>query len=264
MIGAIVGDVVGSFYESRPNKSVDFPFLQPGCAFTDDTVLTVATAHAILSGEPYGRAYLDLARRYPRVGYGGSFRKWVREGGPQPYGSFGNGSAMRVSPVGFAFSTLEETLKEAELSACATHNHPEGIKGAQATAGAIFLARTGSSKQEIEEYITGRFAYQVQKDLDYLRDNYEFNETCQQTVPEAVSVFLQSNNFEDAIRKAVSIGGDSDTVACIVGGIAEAFYGEIPEKIKTRAVSLLDDRLKGVLSEFSTRFGVGAKREKVE
>jgi len=173
---------------------------------------------------------------------------------PEPYNSFGNGSAMRVSPVGFAFPNLEETLREARLSAVATHNHPEGIKGAQATAAAVFLARTGHSKDEIAEYVLSMFLYDVNLDLSELRRTYGFNETCQRTVPQALAVFLQSNSFEDAIRKAVSIGGDSDTIACIVGGIAEAFYRYIPEAIRKKGMRKLDDRMTTVVDAFYEKY----------
>ena len=257
MIGAIVGDVVGSFYESRPNKSVDFPFLRPGCAFTDDTVLTVATAHAILSGEPYGRAYLDFARRYPRAGYGGSFRKWVREGGPQPYGSFGNGSAMRVSPVGLAFDTAERVLEEAGRSAAPTHDHPEGIKGAQAVAFAVILARRCIPKTEIRREIEERFGYDLRRTLASIRPGYRFDVTCQGSVPEALIAFFEAATAEEAIRLAVSLGGDADTQAAIAGSIAQPFHGDLPDEVIARVRGLLPPEFIEVIDEFDMRYSSG-------
>jgi ADP-ribosylglycohydrolase len=244
MLGSIIGDIIGSPYEFSNHRSVKFPLFTERSIFTDDTVLTVATAVKLLDGGTYAERYREFYRLYPHCSYGSRFHAWGRSESLQPYNSYGNGAAMRVSPIGWAFDTMEETLDEAALSAEATHNHPEGIKGAQATAAAVFLARTGSSKPEIREYIMNRFGYHLEEDIDYLREYYEYNETCQRTVPESIAVFLASTDFEDAIRKAVSIGGDSDTIACIVGGVAEAFHGKIPAKIRQEALGRLDERLR--------------------
>ena len=191
---------------------------------------------------------------YPEAGYGGSFRRWLISDGCEPYNSWGNGSAMRVSPVGWWFHTLEETEDAAAVSAAVTHNHPEGVKGAQATAAAIFLARAGETKQGIRSYIEGRFGYDLGRTLDEIRPAYGFNESCQGTVPEAIIAFLESTGFEDAIRNAVSLGGDSDTLAAIAGGIAEAAYGT-PEKIEAKAMSLLDEPLLSVLRRWRDALG---------
>lgn len=243
MIGAIAGDVIGSVYEFEPIKTKDFPLFEPRSRFTDDTVLTVAVADAILNGKTYLDAVRDFGRRYPRAGYGGSFRRWLGSLDTAPYNSWGNGSAMRVSPVGFAFSSVEAVLAQAKASAEITHNHPEGIKGAQATALAVFLARTGAGKEEIRSQITDRFAYNLDRTVDNIRPSYSFDISCRGTVPEAVIAFLDSNSYEDAVRNAVSLGGDSDTLACITGGIAEAFYGEIPANIRDQVKALLSPEL---------------------
>lgn len=243
MLGAIIGDIVGSVYEFNNNRSVDFPFFANDCFFTDDTVLTVATADVLMKGANYGETYRNYALAYPGRGYGGGFLRWVESGSLQPYGSFGNGSAMRVAPVGFAFRMLDETLAEAERSAKATHNHPEGIKGAQATAAAMFLARTGGSKEEIKRCVTETFHYDLSRTTDQIRPVYKFDETCQGTVPEALIAFLESNDFEHAIRLAISLGGDSDTLACITGGVAEAYYGRPPAWMGERVQHLLKGEL---------------------
>ncbi len=254
MIGAIIGDIVGSVYEWDNIKTVDFPLFSPDCFFTDDTVLTVAVADVILNGGDYARSLLEYGRRYPNAGYGGNFSMWLDVGDQRPYNSYGNGSAMRVSAVGFAFDTLEEVLAEAEKSAAVTHNHPEGVKGAQATALAIFLARQGESKSVIKEQIETRFGYNLGRKLDEIRPVYDYDVTCQGSVPEAIIAFLESENFEDAIRKAISIGGDSDTIACITGGIAEAYYKDIPENIIREAVKRLDKELLNVIDRFYLHF----------
>ena len=249
MLGAMIGDIVGSVYEWDNIQTSDFEFFKPSCFFTDDTVLTAATAQALLTDGDYARAYQDFARRYPGRGYGGRFAQWIRQENPQPYNSWGNGSAMRVSPVGFAFNTVKEVLAEAEKSASVTHNHPEGIKGAQATALAILLARQGADKAEIRAEISGRFAYDLTRTLDEIRPDYQFNESCQGTVPEAIIAFLESTSFENAIRLAISLGGDSDTLANITGGIAEAYYG-IPEAIAEKGESYLSDEFLGIIERF--------------
>ncbi len=249
MLGAMIGDIVGSVYEWDNIQTTDFEFFKPTCFFTDDTVLTAATAQALLTDGDYARAYQDFSRRYPGRGYGGRFARWIQQENPQPYNSWGNGSAMRVSPVGFAFNTVGEVLAEAERSARVTHNHPEGIKGAQAVALAILLARQGVDKVEIKDEIAGRFGYDLARTLDEIRPAYSFNESCQGTVPEAIIDFLESADFENAIRLAISLGGDSDTLANITGGIAEAYYG-IPEEIAEKGKSYLPDEFLEIIYRF--------------
>jgi ADP-ribosylglycohydrolase len=243
LLGAIAGDVIGSVYEYSPHKSTDFPLFIPESHFTDDSVLTLAVAEALLDQFRYLDFIQSYAKRYPDSGFGLHFVKWLFSNSSEPYNSFGNGSAMRVSAVGWAFDTLAETLHEAEASAAVTHNHPEGIKGAQAVALAIFLARNGSSKEAIRIEITSRFGYDLSSTLDQIRPSYHFDESCQGTVPPAIIAFLESDDFEDAIRKAVSLGGDADTLAAITGSIAEAFYGGVPEKIIAEIKTRLPDEL---------------------
>jgi ADP-ribosylglycohydrolase len=249
MLGAIIGDIVGSVYEWDNIKTTDFPFFSPKGFFTDDSVLTVATAKALLSGVSYTAAYQDFARRYPGRGYGGYFHTWIHSEHPQPYNSWGNGSAMRVSPVGFAFDSVNDVLDEAQRSATVTHNHPEGIKGAQATALAILLARQKVPQADIRSEITQHFGYDLTRTLAEIRPVYTFTESCQGTVPEAISAFLESNSFEDAIRNAISLGGDSDTLACITGGIAEAYYG-VPAEIAEQAYGYLPEEFVEIIAEF--------------
>ncbi len=255
MIGAIAGDIIGSVYEYHGIKTEDFPLFIPRSHFTDDTVLTVAVADSILTGKGYAEAFKEWGRLFPHAGYGGMFRRWLSSDDYSPYNSYGNGSAMRVSPVGFAFSSLDRVLEEAGKSAEATHNHPEGIRGAQAVAAAIFLAKTVGDKREIKKFIESNFHYDLNETLSDIRPHYRFNETCQGTVPQAIIAFLESNDYEDAIRKGVSLGGDSDTIACIVGGIAEAFYQTIPEYILQETRRRLDNRLLTVIDLFKSRFG---------
>lgn len=254
MIGAIAGDIIGSAFEWRNVKTTDFKLFGPASRFTDDTVLTVAVADCILTGKDYASAFKEYGRRFPNAGYGGFFWGWLCSGSMEPYNSFGNGSAMRVSPVGFAFETLPEVLAEAKRSADATHNHPEGVKGAQAVASAIFLARKGSGKSEIRRYIQETFGYNLDRTLDEVRPGYTFDVTCQGSVPEAIIAFLESEDFEDAVRKAVSLGGDSDTIACMTGGIAQAFYGEVPGPILRKVREILDPGLLRVVDRFTGRF----------
>ena len=252
MLGAMIGDIVGSVYEWHNIKTTDFELFKPNCTFTDDTVLTAATAQALLNDEDYVHVYQDFSRRYPGRGYGGRFAQWIWEKNPQSYYSWGNGSAMRVSPVGFSFDSIEEVLAEAKRSAIVTHNHPEGIKGAQATALAILLARQGADQATIRDEISGRFGYDLSRKLDEIRPGYQFNESCQGTVPEAIIAFLESTDFENAIRLAISLGGDSDTLANITGGIAEAYYG-IPAAIAEKGKSYLPDEFLGILQEFRNK-----------
>lgn len=231
MIGAIIGDIVGSIYEFNNIKTKEFSFVSRGCRFTDDTVMTVAVARALIrtckEGCPFKSALIEemkqLGNKYINAGYGGSFKSWLKSTESKPYYSYGNGSAMRVSPCGYYAKTLEEALTLAKESAEVTHNHPEGIKGAQAVSVAIFLAKNKKTKAEIKEYIEQEF-YSLTRTLDDIRPNYEFDVSCQGSVPEAITAFLESVSFEDAIRNAVSIGGDSDTIAAITGSIAHAFY----------------------------------------
>lgn len=255
MIGALAGDIIGSVYESnRIKPEFDFPLFVEESEFTDDTVLTVALADSILRDRDLMftmRAYYGL---YPDRPYGGTFRRWAMSKIRKPYNSWGNGSAMRVSPVGWAFNDIETVLAKAKESAEITHNHPEGVKGAQATALSIFLSRMGKSKKEIKSEIEKRFSYNLDFDLEELRKKYTFNVSCQETVPQAIYTFLISENFEDSIRKAIYIGGDSDTLACINGAIAEAFYKGVPEEIKKMVFKKLDTLLTNVVEEFSDKF----------
>jgi len=256
MIGAIAGDIIGSVYEWEGIKTKQFDLFSPDCFFTDDTVLTVALAESILTESDYASLMRAYYRRYPGAGYGGLFHRWAQAYEGQPYNSWGNGAAMRISSVGFAFNTLDEVLVRAADYTAVTHNHAEGIKGAQATAAAIFLARTGSTKADIKRYTTATFRYDLSRTIDEIRPTYRFNESCQETVPEAIVCFLESTDFEDAIRNAVSLGGDSDTLACITGGIAQAYYG-VPEAIADRALSILDKDLRGVTARFMSSYCTG-------
>jgi ADP-ribosylglycohydrolase len=258
MIGAIAGDIIGSVYEHHNIKTTDFPLFRPDCRFTDDTVLTVAVAASILHGKPYEIALKEYARSYPSAGYGMSFFSWAMSSAGVPYNSWGNGSAMRVSPVGFAFNSLDEVLDEAKKSAEVTHNHPEGIKGAQATASAVFLARSGKTKQQIHRYIEETFGYDLSEPIDSIRKHYSFDISCQGSVPQAITAFLESEDYEDVVRKGISIGGDSDTIACIAGGIAHAFYGGVPDFVVSKVREILDDRLNGVVDEFCETYGICA------
>ena len=259
MIGAIAGDIIGSVYEFERIKSKQFDLFSPDCCFTDDTVLTVALAESILTGNDYTSLMRAYYRRYPDAGYGGLFHQWARAHENQPYNSWGNGAAMRISSVGFAFDTLDKVLVRAAEYTAVTHNHAEGIKGAQATAAAIFLARTGTTKADIKQYTAATFHYDLSRSVDEIRPTYRFNESCQGTVPEAIVCFLESTDFEDAIRNAISLGGDSDTLACITGGIAQAFYG-VPPAIADRAMSILDEDLRGVTARFMSSYCAGGRQ----
>lgn len=250
LLGAIAGDVIGSVYEFNPVLQKDFELITRYSWFTDDTVMTIANADWLVSGDSLLGIMQEYGNKYRGAGYGGMFYNWLVSRDPQPYNSFGNGSAMRVSPVGWAFNTLEETLAAAKQSAEVTHNHPEGIKGAQATAACIFLARTGKSKGEIKEYVEKTFGYNLSRTCDEIRPTYKFDETCQGTVPESIIAFLESVDFEDSIRLAVSLGGDADTMGAITGAIAEAYYKEIPEYIVTEVMKRLPDEFKKVMERF--------------
>jgi ADP-ribosylglycohydrolase len=252
MIGAIAGDMIGAPYERSHIKRKDFEIVVSG--FTDDTVLTVAVADAILNKGDFARALKQYAQKYHDRGYGGSFRKWMWSWEDKPYGSFGNGSAMRVSPVGFAFDTEAEVLEQAKRSAEVTHNHPEGIKGAQAVALAIFMARNNASKDAIRDAMARRFGYAMDRTVDGIRPNYRFDVSCQGSVPESVIAFLESTSYEDAIKNAISLGGDADTMACIAGGIAQAFYKKIPEVIVNRVREKLTPDLLTVVERFNLEY----------
>ena len=255
MLGAIAGDIIGSIYEFEDEKPYyDFPLFSNGCLFTDDTVLTAALADSILTAIEYKTKLIEYYSIYPYCSYGNRFQQWGMSKEPKPYNSWGNGSAMRVSPVGWAYDDLVTVLQKAKESAEVTHNHPEGIRGAQATAASIFLARTSSSKEIIKEYIERKFQYNLNFDLEELRRNYEFNESCQETVPQAIYTFLISESFEDSIRKSIYIGGDSDTLACINGSIAEAFYGGVTVSIQEEVYKRLDKKLTAVVNEFYRKF----------
>ncbi len=254
MIGVLAGDIIGSVFERHSTKNTDFPLFSRHSRFTDDTVLTVATAYAILNGVPYATAYHDFGRRYPNAGYGGAFIEWLRSSTPLPYNSWGNGSAMRVAPVGLAFDTAERVLSEAERSAVGTHDHPEGVKGAQATALAVFMGRSGAQREEIRAEIVGRFGYDLSRRIDDIRPTYQWNVSCQGSVPEAIIAFLDSESVEHAIRLAVSLGGDSDTQAAIAGGIAQAHYGHVPAAITEQVCARLPAEFIDVIDAFARAF----------
>ncbi len=256
MLGAIIGDIVGSRFEWNNIKTKEFEFLTYRCFVTDDSIMSLAIAKAVLDcNENYNNlgklavtCMQEIGRPYPECGYGGMFKQWIYSDNPQPYGSYGNGAAMRVSACGFAASTLEEAKILSKMVTEVTHNHPEGIKGAEATAIAIFLAKSGKNILQIRDYISDNY-YPMNFTIDSIRETYAFNETCQDTVPQAIMAFLESASFEDAIRNAISIGGDSDTLAAITGGIAEAYYG-IPTEIRKHALTYLDERLMKILVGF--------------
>ena len=254
LCGAVAGDIIGSIYEWNATKKTDFHLFTPFSKYTDDTVMTVANADWLNTGDSLLGIMQDYGNRFPHAGYGGMFRSWLREDDPKPYNSFGNGSAMRVSPIGWAFNTLEETLEAAKTSADITHNHPEGIKGAQATASCIFMARTGKSKKEIKEYIEQTFGYDLSRTCDEIRPTYQFDVTCQGSVPESIIAFLESTDFENAVRLAVSLGGDADTMGAITGGIAEAYYGGVPQHIRKEVLKRLPNDFVDVLQKFYCKY----------
>lgn len=277
MLGAIIGDIVGSRFEFNNIKTKDFELMNHSCFFTDDTVMSLAIAKAILTcegeydklGQQAIKYMQRIGQKYRNCGYGNKFYYWVFSNNPQPYGSYGNGAAMRVSACGLVAKSIEEAIELSRKVTEVTHNHPEGIKGAEATAVAIYLAKTGSNILEIRDYINAHY-YPMNFKLDDIRDSYKFNETCQETVPQAIEAFLESNSFEDAIRNAISIGGDSDTLAAITGSIAEAYYG-IPADIRNHAITFLDERLLKILVDFENEFPSniekavksGTKKEKI-
>ena len=258
MYGAILGDIIGSPYEfDMGDKTKDFPLFRADSMFTDDSVMTIAVADALLSDARDPERIKTLlvysmkrwGRKIPDAGYGGMFYRWLFTDDQEPYGSFGNGSAMRVAAAGWLYDTLEETRKKARLTAEVTHNHPEGIKGAESVAAVIWLARNGKSKQEIREYVIKEFGYDLSRTCDEIRPEYYHVESCQQTVPEAITAFLEGESFEDVIRTAVSLGGDCDTLTCIAGSMAEAFYG-VPEELKEECRKRITPEMKEVLDRF--------------
>ena len=271
MLGAIIGDTVGSVFEFNNTKDVNFPLFCSRSNYTDDSLMSLAVAKWLTIDRAFSHEVLEevmvgIASEHqcPMGGYGGGFVRWLfapghlydyeagtKCTGRKPYNSWGNGSAMRVSAVGWMFDTLEETERVAELSASITHNHPEGIKGAQATAAAIFMGRTGSTKEEIREYIQSRFGYDLSKSWADIQPTYGWEDSCQGTVPPAIIAFLDSKDFEDAIRLAVALGGDSDTLACITGGIAEAFYKKIPQVMVDQTLARLSEPLRTMLESFA-------------
>lgn len=259
MYGAILGDMIGAPYEfGGEMKSKDFPLFGEGARFTDDTVMTVAVAEALLDAlgaedeaiaSAVAMSMQRWGRRYPNAGYGGRFRRWLAAEEPAPYGSFGNGSAMRVSAAGWLCDSLEETRRLARLSAVVTHNHPEGVKGAEAVASAIFLARQGDTKADIRTYIEAQFGYDLSMRCDAIRPTYAFDATCQGSVPQAIVAFLEGEDFEDVVRNAVSLGGDSDTIACIAGSIAEVFFG-VPQTLVAECRARLPEDMLAVVDRF--------------
>jgi len=275
MIGAIIGDIVGSRFEFNNHRSKDFELFTDKCFVTDDSIMTLAVAKALLETDKafikgqkikgqittrHDEEYLDrlsentvvamqvIGRNYPNCGYGGSFGRWIFSENPQPYGSYGNGAAMRISPVGAIAESVDEVKLLSRAITAISHNHVEGLKGAEATAMAIFLARTGRSKDQIREYILENY-YEIDFTLDEIRGSYRFDVTCQGTVPQAIQAFIEADSFEDAIRNAISIGGDSDTLAAITGSIAEAYYG-VPDELVVKALGYLDDELLGIYDEW--------------
>ncbi len=256
MLGAIAGDTIGSVYEFNRVKSKDFKLFTSQSAFTDDSILSVAVAEVILQGGSFAKTIKRYAQAYPNPmgGYGARFSQWAATDSLEPYGSWGNGSAMRVSAVGFAYSNMAEVLDVAKQTAEVTHNHPEGIKGAQATAAAIFLAREGRDKPYIKDFVESNFSYDLSRSLEEIRPTYSFSESCQATVPESIIAFLASTDFEDAIRNTISLGGDTDTMGAITGSIAEAFYKGVPKAIAQQTLSRLDQPLRKVTLAFCDRY----------
>jgi ADP-ribosylglycohydrolase len=254
VLGAIAGDIIGSVHEFSGTKSTDFELFVPESHFTDDTVLATAVADCLLHGLDYADTFHRYFVAYPNAGYGLRFLEWGTGNDRRPYNSYGNGSAMRVPAVGYAFETMEAVLAEAERSAAVTHNHPEGVKGAQATAAAVFMARCGETKRGMKKRLEATFGYDLSPALDDLRPAYRFDESCQRTVPAALIAVLESHDYEDAVRKAISLGGDADTLACITGAVAEAHYGGVPLHIATAALNALDVRLRSVVLGFCERY----------
>ena len=250
MIGAIVGDVIGSYFEHYPTKYTDFELFSENSFFTDDTVLTVAVADWLLRGGDLRTYFHDYVDRYPGAGYGGTFLNWAQCRERDPYGSWGNGSAMRVSPVAYARESLPEVLRLAEQTAAVTHNHPDGILGALAVAGCVFVTRQGGSKEDVRTFVKTEIGYDLSRTIDSIRPFYSFDVSCAGSVPEAITAFLESNSVEHAIRLAISLGGDSDTMACIAAAIAEPFFGGVPDELWLPARERLDAPLVDVVHAF--------------
>jgi ADP-ribosylglycohydrolase len=258
MLGSIAGDIIGSVHEAEGTKTREFPLFTSASTFTDDTVLTVAVAEVLLEGGDFAAAFHDYFHRYPHAGFGGGFIRWAtsRDRDRHPYNSWGNGSAMRVSPVGFAAASLDEALELARRSAEVTHNHPEGIRGAQAVAAVITLARSGAGKDEIRNEVEILFGYDLSATLDEIRPGYSFDVSCQGSVPPAITAFLEADSVEDAIRNAISLGGDADTQACMAGGMAEAYHGGLPEHLRDEVLARLPADLRRVVEAFRSRYDV--------
>ena len=254
MLGAIAGDIAGSTHEHHRAETRDFPLFTRASRFTDDTVLTVATAHAILTDGGYAAAYHAFGNRHPHAGYGGTFREWLRSRAPKPYNSWGNGSAMRVSPVGWAFDTEQAVLREAERSAAVTHDHPFGIAGAQAVALGILLGRQRASREDIRRALSERFGYDLARTVEDIRPGYRFDVSCQGSVPEAIVAFLGASDVEGAIRDAIWLGGDADTQAAIAGSLAEAWHGGVTSKLREEARVRLSADLRDVTDRFAARY----------
>lgn len=262
LMGAILGDIAGSIYEFDPHKATDINLQDKRMDYTDDTIMTIAVADWILNDKRHTMNGLvermqQWGRRYPHPmgAYGNMFSQWLRSDNPMPYNSWGNGSAMRVSAVGFAFDTLEETMNVAKKCAEVTHNHPEGIKGAQATAAAIFMARTGSTKKEIRRFITDTFGYNLDRSCDDIRPTYGFDGSCQGTVPESIIAFLDSKDYEDALRLCISLGGDADTMGAITGAIAGAYYNKMPYALYEFGMEKLPKDIQNVVGLFNSKYG---------
>lgn len=250
MYGAMIGDIIGSRFEWHNHKQTEFELFTETCRFTDDSVHTAAHAEALLSGRPYTELLHAYYRYYPDAGYGSRFRTWAANQQTTPYGSYGNGAAMRVSPAAWYYSDLPRVLSAAEESAAVTHDHPEGLRGARCIAGAIWLARSGAGRQELRAWVGDECGYDLNRSCDQIRPDYRFDVTCQGTIGPAATAFLESRSFEESVRLAVSLGGDSDTLACITASLSEAFYGGIPEQIARQAWRYLDPRLQGVTRDF--------------
>ena len=254
MLGAIIGDIVGSVYEFNNIKSTDFELFYEESCFTDDTVMTLAVAKWLIEDKTHSSQHLikcmqELGRRYPDAGYGGTFYRWIFQDNPQPYNSWGNGAGMRVSPIGLYAKKLDEALRLAEITASVSHDHPEGIKGAQAIAASVFLCKTGRTKEEIKDYVERTFRYDLNRTIDEIRPNYRFDVSCQGSVPEAIIAFLEGNSFEEVLRLAISLGGDSDTIACMACSIAACMY-PIPVEIEDVCNDILTDDLREIKDKF--------------
>jgi len=258
MLGAIAGDIIGSAWEAKGEKRLDFPLFDKFSRFTDDTVMTVAIAHALLDDRDYAEAMREYGMRYPFAGYGLQFSRWLADQRMGPYGSYGNGGAMRVSPVAWAMHSIDAVLEEAARSAAPTHNHPEGTKGAQAIALAVFLARTAAEKEEIRREIASRFHYDLSRSVDDIRLRYLPDVTAAGSVPESIISFLDADSFEAAVRNAVSLGGDTDTMACMAGAIAEAYFGGVPAPIVREVENRLPAEFQRVIDRFAERYGINS------